>query len=209
MRPAAVLVPPSVLATAASAATSQEPSRGPDDVDAISGTAASIHHRSAGRAAAAGQQTLSAWGTALGATPPTLGEFQQHCLDAHNRFRVMVGVPPLTWSPVLEASAQIWSDFLGMTGGFFHSTGRIGPFGENLYWSSAGAYPCYEGIAAFFNERRYYVGQQIGSPDFASYGHFTQVVWPSTTAVGCAVSNGVLTCEYYPPGNFVGQTAPK
>ncbi len=40
-------------------------------------------------------------------------------------------------------------------------------------------------------------------------GHYTQIVWASPRAVGCAVaSNGyrqVWVCDYDPPGNIVGE----
>jgi pathogenesis-related protein 1 len=42
-------------------------------------------------------------------------------------------------------------------------------------------------------------------------GHYTQVVWCDSTTIGCThpVCNygGVfITCNYNPPGNFVGQS---
>ena len=43
-------------------------------------------------------------------------------------------------------------------------------------------------------------------------GHFTQVVWKSSTQLGCCVARGctgqwktVVVCQYTPPGNFQGQ----
>ena len=48
-------------------------------------------------------------------------------------------------------------------------------------------------------------------------GHYTQVVWRSTTSVGCAIQRCATgspfggstwffaVCNYVPPGNFVGE----
>ena len=47
------------------------------------------------------------------------------------------------------------------------------------------------------------------STDGNAVGHFTQVVWKSTTKVGCGFStcgdNDLLVCNYSPAGNFAGQ----
>ena len=43
-------------------------------------------------------------------------------------------------------------------------------------------------------------------------GHYTQVVWRDSTAIGCArvdCNNGggvFITCNYNPPGNYVGRS---
>jgi hypothetical protein len=41
-------------------------------------------------------------------------------------------------------------------------------------------------------------------------GHFTQLVWKNTTSVGCGASDcgndgWLLVCEYWPPGNVIGE----
>ncbi|KAF8990188.1 CAP domain-containing protein, partial [Cyathus striatus] len=55
------------------------------------------------------------------------------------------------------------------------------------------------------------------SPGFSSAsGHFTQVVWKSTTSVACAITScpagtifgqasKYVVCRYAPPGNYPGQ----
>lgn len=45
--------------------------------------------------------------------------------------------------------------------------------------------------------------------DWTDVGHYTQIVWPSTTHVGCAVASNetddFLVCRYLPAGNMVGE----
>jgi hypothetical protein len=33
---------------------------------------------------------------------------------------------------------------------------------------------------------------------------FTQLIWPTTTKVGCAISGDIVACEYDPHGNIMG-----
>ncbi len=46
--------------------------------------------------------------------------------------------------------------------------------------------------------------------NWADVGHYTQLIWPRTQEVGCAVAKGavndVLVCRYSPAGNIVGET---
>jgi hypothetical protein len=45
--------------------------------------------------------------------------------------------------------------------------------------------------------------------NWADVGHYTQMVWRTTTAVGGARATGggndVLVCRYSPPGNVIGE----
>jgi hypothetical protein len=62
--------------------------------------------------------------------------------------------------------------------------------------------------------------EQVGKYNFANppqtwsmdTSHFTQMVWKSTTQVGCAYKvdcqkGAFFVCNYVPPGNFDGQFA--
>lgn len=50
------------------------------------------------------------------------------------------------------------------------------------------------------------------SGPWSTVGHYTQMIWPTTTHVGCAIANGVrfdvLVCRYAPAGNIDGRRVP-
>ncbi len=47
---------------------------------------------------------------------------------------------------------------------------------------------------------------------WSDVGHYTQIIWPGTTRVGCALqtssASDYLICRYSPPGNVDGQRVP-
>ncbi|KAJ8331601.1 hypothetical protein QVD99_001868 [Batrachochytrium dendrobatidis] len=141
-----------------------------------------------------------------------LSAVDQDCLDAHNEKRALVGVPPLGWSRNQQESAQRWSDTMFRTKVYEHSRP-----GENLNKAWNMAMTCRSSIQVFFDEYTLYSGQPIpknanSDAAFEAYGHYTQLVWPSTTVVGCGLAGtfeeSYLTCHYDPAGNVEGQAAP-
>lgn len=138
-------------------------------------------------------------------------------VTAHNVARARVVPTPasplqaLTWSSSAAAVASAWAS--GCT--FGHNPNR-GNLGENVYAASAG----YGSTAASVVESW---ESESSDYDYATNscsgvcGHYTQVVWASTTAVGCAMqvcsqnspfgggSWQLWVCNYAPPGNYVGQ----
>nr|KAJ3413782.1 hypothetical protein HK105_001969 [Polyrhizophydium stewartii] len=159
--------------------------------------------------------------------------FEIECLDGHNRLRRIAGVQPLAWSPDLAAAAKRWAEHLAAAGALEHSQGRVGHFGENLYMvvssvplghrhshlihgletkAQRESRLCNAALDAFFDERHKYGGEPIDRTNYHACGHYTQLVWPSTTMVGAAIAsaghNTVVVCEYWPPGNVLGQCAP-
>jgi len=157
------------------------------------------------------------WGYApypqYGRPPPSYGQIYapparsiaQEMLAAHNAIRARVGEHPLVWSAQVAAVAQDWANHLIATNAFSHRPNNR--YGENLYAISGGSMSATEAVNGWAAEAR---GYDIRSNACAGVcGHYTQIVWASTRAVGCAVaSNGyrqVWVCDYDPPGNVVGE----
>jgi len=152
-------------------------------------------------------------------TPQPRGDLilRRTMLVAHATARALVGVPPLLWSEELAASARAHAEELARDGRFDH----VGPtaarpgVGENLWAGSHEAYTYSEMVAAWLSEARDYINAP--TPGFSrtgawkDVGHYSQMVWRSTTHVGCAVAAGrqddVLVCRYAPAGNVMGQVA--
>merc|ERR1711953_410801 len=60
-------------------------------------------------------------------------------------------------------------------------------------------------VDMWYNEISYSPGGQGAIQQFdMNTGHYTQLVWQSTTAVGCGTNGDLLVCEYGPAGNMVG-----
>ncbi|KAJ3829328.1 CAP domain-containing protein [Lentinula raphanica] len=132
--------------------------------------------------------------------------FIQATLDSHNTARAEYGASPLVWNSSLYPATQQWANACV----FQHSGGN---YGENLAAEAPQGITVQEGVNLWMEEASQY---NYSNPTFSSStGHFTQVVWKSTTSVACAIGNcsflgsgtGYLVCRYFPPGNYLGQFA--
>ncbi|QLL31206.1 hypothetical protein HG536_0B00670 [Torulaspora globosa] len=154
------------------------------------------------------------------AQPTTLDSATANLVLAeHNAKRALhINTPPLTWSDDLSAWAYNYANSLKGTnydpcsGNLLHSSTRNNQ-GENIAF---GTYSSATALVDFwYNEIRYYDFNNVTGIVHDGYdvGHFTQLVWASTTEVGCAAiecpaNNGLyLLCEYTPAGNvYVGNS---
>lgn len=136
-------------------------------------------------------------------------------LAGHNPARRAVGVTPLSWDPALVADAAAYAQTLARTRRFVHAPHDPARLeGENLWMGTRGAYAYDDMIGAWVAERRYYragkVPNNSNSGNFSDVGHYTQIIWRTTTRVGCAVASNAsedyLVCRYTPAGNVVGQS---
>ena len=125
-------------------------------------------------------------------------------LEAHNRARAAHCAPPLVWSEELEATAQRWADRLASRCTLEHSGGTIG---ENLSMATEGALDADGVVELWYREHAHYDFRRGGFS--METGHFTQVVWVGSRALGCASARcrglDVWVCNYDPPGNVQGE----
>jgi len=129
-------------------------------------------------------------------------------LVAHNIIRAEHNATALQWSTNLAQKAASWADQCQ----FKHTNGVLSDelYGENIV-AGTGLFPITSALATFVQDQGQY------DPVNPTYLHFTQVVWKSTTELGCAVSqcNGIFdkslgsaslyVCLYSPVGNVIGQ----
>jgi hypothetical protein len=150
--------------------------------------------------------------------PPVVGEPPGlvGTTDAHNVERASHGVPPLTWDPALAAIAQAWAeqcvDTMAPTGLIDHNPNRGQNYpesvGENIY-GSGGQASGTAAVALWIQEEANYNLQNNTCSGVC--GHWTQVVWRTTTKVGCGLHNcpglqfgSSVVCNYAPAGNSGG-----
>lgn len=135
-------------------------------------------------------------------------------LDAHNLARDDVDLPPLRWSPALARDAESWADHLGRRNLFDHASPDVRKGqGENLWRGTRDRWSPWEMIDFFVDEKRHF--RPGNFPDISrtgnwgDVGHYSQIIWPETREVGCAIvrtaSDEVLVCRYWPAGNIWGQ----
>ncbi|KAK7429801.1 hypothetical protein QQZ08_003646 [Neonectria magnoliae] len=133
---------------------------------------------------------------------------QQAALDAHNAARSAVGNPDLVWDAALASGAQEWATHLVSLGTLEHSSSE--GLGENLYMQYGTDNPYANAVAAFVEEKSSYNGETISETNYLTFGHYTQVIWKSTTKVGMAIASGTngetyVVARYSPPGNYIGE----
>jgi len=130
-------------------------------------------------------------------------------LERHNYWRKDVGVTlKLTWSDEMEALAADWARQLKKNGcAWEHRPNN--KFGENLFKGTTGAYDAAYVVDAWASEKADYSYAKNKCKPGKMCGHYTQIVWNTTTKVGCAKieCGGMETwvCNYDPPGNWVGE----
>ncbi|KAK9378179.1 uncharacterized protein V2V93DRAFT_376435 [Kockiozyma suomiensis] len=156
----------------------------------------------------AGTSSTSSTASSASASSSTgLTADEQSALDAQNAAREEAGVPDFTWSDDLAAEAKSYAEYLSANDLFVHS--GVAGEGENLYWSSSTASgQLTDAVDSFLSEKSSYdaAGDPVIGDGYTAYGHYTQIIWKTTTEVGCAESEGYVVCRYYPQGNYLGES---
>ena len=135
-------------------------------------------------------------------------------LDAHNRARGQFGVAPLAWSDDLARDAMGHAQYMARTGLYGHdqTPGRRKKSGENLWRGPRGVFSYDVMIGVMIAEAKDFRPGVF--PNISRTGvwndvaHYTQIVWPTTTSVGCALASSATSdyfvCRYSPTGNKDG-----
>ncbi|CAI8583091.1 unnamed protein product [Vicia faba] len=128
-------------------------------------------------------------------------------VNAHNAARSQVGVRNIVWDNTVAAFAQNYAN-QRKDCRLIHSGGG-GRYGENLAMSTGGLSGT-DAVRLWVDEKRDYNYNSNSCANGKVCGHYTQVVWRNSARLGCAkvrCNNGgtFVTCNYDPPGNYVGQ----
>lgn len=130
----------------------------------------------------------------------------------------------LAWNDELAQLAQSWADQLvADCNGISHNPNRetksFSTVGENIYWDASTSKPSsisntlIKASNAWYSEVSSFDPNGISDYSFSSQtGHFTQLIWATTTSVGCGYAvysdnnfpyNEIVVCDYGPAGNYI------
>ena len=145
---------------------------------------------------------------------------QAEIVAAHNKWRSAVHTPPLSWSNALADTAQTYANHLQTAQACKMIHSKAANLGENLFWASAVIYsngntkiqPVFptQVVDDWGSENVNYLYLSNSCKTGKVCGHYTQIVWNSTTQVGCgkaicADNSQIWVCNYTPAGNFINQ----
>ncbi|XP_043716056.1 pathogenesis-related protein 1A-like [Telopea speciosissima] len=131
---------------------------------------------------------------------------QNDYLSPHNAARSDVGVGSMTWDDTVAAYAQNYANQRAGDCAHKHSGGQ---YGENIAWNS-GDMSATDAVKLWVDEKAYYDYNSNSCAEGQQCDHYTQVVWRNSVKLGCGRvtcnSGGTfITCNYDPPGNYVGE----
>lgn len=135
-------------------------------------------------------------------------------LSLHNQARRDFGVAPVAWSDQLAAEAMGHAQYMARTGIYGHdqTPGRRKKMGENLWRGQRGVFSYDVMVQVMVDEARYFrpghFPDNSATGNWLAVSHYTQIVWPTTTEIGCALASSAtmdyFVCRYAPTGNKDG-----
>jgi uncharacterized protein YkwD len=137
-------------------------------------------------------------------------DFVNTILKIHNHERALVGVPPLAWSDKLAADAKTEAEYLVTVGKLTHEGCSSCNGSGNLAQGGTGS-STEQLMQGWVDEKaKWHSGTILTEANWYPTGHYTQMVWKTTTHIGCATASGggsvYLSCHYSPPGNYMGES---
>lgn len=135
-------------------------------------------------------------------------------LGLHNQARRQFGVAPVVWSDQLAAEAMAHAQYMARTGFYGHdqTPGRRKKMGENLWRGQRGVFAYDVMVQVMVDEVRFFrpghFPNNSVNGNWLAVAHYTQIVWPATTEIGCALASSAtmdyFVCRYAPTGNRDG-----
>jgi pathogenesis-related protein 1 len=136
---------------------------------------------------------------------------QQEMVRLHNQERSEHGSGALTWDATLASCAQDWAEQRARTkDAEVHRPKN--KFGENTYHKAGTATPA-DAMDFWGGEQQFFDSATQTCKAGTECRHFIQVVWSTTTKIGCGKAPGQAesgpateywVCNYDPPGNTGG-----
>lgn len=127
-------------------------------------------------------------------------------LAQHNKVRAGIGLPKLTWNCMLADTAQAWAK----NGVFQHRDGI--EYGENMFVSTNATIAASAAVDNWEKEKTNWNNAAGTCAPGKICTHYTQVVWRSTTHIGCGINREargdwkvLMVCNYNPTGNTGGK----
>ena len=146
---------------------------------------------------------------------------EQAWLSEHNKERARMGYRALVWDAKLAADARKHAEYMAKTDMFEHADQSANnddqgenndDQGENMWMGTLGAYSAADMVALWIAERDMFrpgkFPKVTSTHDWTDVGHYTQLIWPDTKRVGCALARNArdefMVCRYVPAGNVLG-----
>eukprot|EP00112_Aurelia_sp_Birch-Aquarium-sp1_P022498 Seg636.3_Seg636.4 transcript_id=Seg636.3_Seg636.4/GoldUCD/mRNA.D3Y31 product="Protein PRY1" protein_id=Seg636.3_Seg636.4/GoldUCD/D3Y31 len=163
------------------------------------------------------------FGLCLGIVTSVESDFIGECVYAHNKARIQhEDTPPLKWDAALADNAQKNANYLtnrnkalpGKSYIINHSNAAGHLYGENIYAGTHGGFlqmKIGDAMYLWYREGINYNYWNLAPRGLT--GHFTQVIWKSTTSVGCGIAtyfkhrsiHTIIVCQYKTKGNVKTQ----